>query len=212
MSRNLFPSYNDWVASFNSDNPSFVPLAKSKSLGSEEKLIVCHTDSDFLNKLSQSEKDTNTNPTEAQKKEGTYAKGRFQHQGITFIIENPKGTYRKGVDSDGTPWQTLMNNTYGYFGEAKGVDKDKLDFFIGPYPISGYIFVIAQNNSKGEFDEHKVMYGFKSFEEAKQAYLSNYSKDWKGFRLIRLVDFPFFKDEFMKHSSNKAWLNKHNFI
>ncbi len=32
----------------------------------------------------------------------------------------------------------------------------------------------------GDFDEHKVLLGFNSLEEAKQGYLSNYESGWKG--------------------------------
>ena len=46
---------------------------------------------------------------------------------------------------------------------------------------------------KGEFDETKVMLGFNSKEEAKEAYLSNYSPGWKGFRKITSVPLNVFK-------------------
>ena len=32
----------------------------------------------------------------------------------------------------------------------------------------------------GKFDEHKVLLGFNSVDEAKKGYLANYEKGWKG--------------------------------
>ena len=49
-------------------------------------------------------------------------------------------------------------------------------------------------NSDGSFDEHKVMYGFNSAEEARDAYLANYSPGWQGLGTITEVA----KDEFKK--------------
>ena len=170
------------------------------------------TDREFYQKLRAAEDKTNEFPTEAQKETGVYSKGRFQYEGLTFIIENPQGSYRQGQDKDGNRWRQQMHNAYGYFGEAKGVDKDKLDFFIGPNPVTGGIFVVAQNDAEGNFDEHKIMFGFESPQDAKHAYMSNYSPGWKGFRLIRQVTLDYFKNEFMKHSNSVQWLTKHNFV
>ena len=44
-----------------------------------------------------------------------------------------------------------------------------------------------------EFDETKVMLGFNSKEEAKEAYLSNYDENWKGFMAITSVPLKTFK-------------------
>ena len=52
---------------------------------------------------------------------------------------------------------------------------------------------VVDQKINGQFDESKVMLGFNNKEEAKQAYLSNYSKDWKGFMRITGVSIPTFK-------------------
>ena len=54
--------------------------------------------------------------------------------------------------------------------------------------------MLDQVNSDGSFDEHKVMYGFNSAEEARDAYLANYSPGWQGLGTITEVT----KDEFKK--------------
>ncbi|GAG06899.1 unnamed protein product, partial [marine sediment metagenome] len=49
--------------------------------------------------------------------------------------------------------------------------------FIGPKPTSDRVFVVNQRNVKtGTFDEHKIMMGFKTEEEARAGYLANYEK------------------------------------
>lgn len=145
-------------------------------------------------KLASVRKDVNTSPTEAQKKAGNYAMGHIVINGMEITIENPKGSYRKGKDKNGKEWRHLMHNDYGYFTKSKGYDGDAVDVFIGP-DIDDYdkVYVVDQNSSKREFDESKVMLGFKSKKEAKAAYLSNYSKDWKGFRKITGVSLKLFK-------------------
>ena len=142
--------------------------------------------------LIQARKAVNTNPTPAQIEIGNYAKGHVKILGFNITIENPKGSYRKGKDRNGKEWKTLMHNDYGYFVRTLGKDGDAIDVFIGPNLKSEKIYPIDQFIN-GEFDETKVMLGFDSKEEAKKAYLSNYEKDWKGFKYITEVDIDTFK-------------------
>ena len=142
--------------------------------------------------IAKARLDTDTNPTEKQKEAGNYRKGHVRIQGMSISIENPKGSYRRGVSKDGKEWKTLMHNDYGYFLSTVGKDGDAIDVFIGPDPESTTVYAVDQFLN-GEFDETKVMLGFHSAEEAKRAYLSNYSKDWKGFKYITEVGMGEFK-------------------
>jgi N12 class adenine-specific DNA methylase len=138
-------------------------------------------ESEVKRKITEAEKETDVNPTEAQKEAGNYKKGHVTVDGLDVTIEQPKGSVRRGKDADGKEWKSEMHNTYGYIKGTEGVDGDHIDIFLSDNPASGHVFVVDQVNPKtGEFDEHKVMYGFDSAEEAKQAYLSNYEKGWKG--------------------------------
>lgn len=137
------------------------------------------------------------NPTEAQKEAGNYKKGHVKIDGYDVTIENPKGSVRSGKDADGNEWSVTMNNDYGYIRGTEGVDGDHIDVFISDNPETGDVFVIDQVNPDGTFDEHKVMYGFKSALAAKRAYMANYSKDWTGLGNITRVS----KEEF------KKWVN-----
>lgn len=130
--------------------------------------------------ISEAEAATNTNPTEEQKESGDYEKGHVTIQGFDIAIENPKGSVRSGVDKDGNPWETEMKNTYGYFEGTKGNDTDDVDVFLGPNPLSQDVFIVDQIKEDGSFDEHKVMFGFDSQEDARAAYLDNYEEGWQG--------------------------------
>lgn len=158
----------------------------------------------FSIRLQDAINETDTEPTEAQKKSGNYKKGHVKFGGYDYTIENPKGSYRSGVDENGKEWKQKMNDTYGYIRGKFGKDGDHLDMFINDKADldswNGDVYVVDQVNQDGTFDEHKVMYGYDSLEEAKKAYLSNYEKGWTGLGNIT----PVSKADFDK------WLDKSN--
>ena len=126
-------------------------------------------------------------PTEAQKKAGNYKMGHVKVGAFDVTIENPKGSERSGTDANGKKWSVKMNNTYGYIRGTEGVDGDHIDVFLAEDMDKWdgkYAFVVDQYNPDGTFDEHKVMLGFNSMEEARSAYLSNYEKGWENGRRI----------------------------
>lgn len=139
--------------------------------------------------------DVDPNPTEAQKKAGNYKMGHLRIDGYNITIENPKGSVRRGTDSKGNEWENTLNNDYGYIRGTKGVDGDHIDVYLSDNPEEGNVFVVDQvKPDTGEFDEHKVMYGFGSIDEAREAYLANFSEGWNGLGTITEVT----KDEFRK--------------
>ena len=143
--------------------------------------------------IEEAEKETETDLTPEQKESGDYKKGHVKIQDFDIAIENPKGSVRSGVNKDGKEWSQEMHNTYGYFEGTKGKDSDDVDCFIGPNPLSEDIFVIDQLDKDGNFDEHKVMLGFDSSEEAREAYLSNYEDGWTGLGDITKVNIEDFR-------------------
>lgn len=142
--------------------------------------------------LHKEEQKVDTNPTDAQKEAGNYKKGHIKIDGFDITIENPRGSERSGVDADGNTWSVTMNNTYGYIRGTEGVDGDHIDVFLGD--TGNGVYVVDQLKEDGSFDEHKVMYGFGSMDEAKEAYLSNYSPGWKGLGNITGVSKETFKE------------------
>lgn len=131
-------------------------------------------------RLHEEELKVDTNPTEAQKEAGNYKKGHIKINGFDITIEQPSGSVRSGKDANGKEWSVTMNNTYGYIRGTESVDGDHIDVFLGPDMNSDIVYVVDQVNTDGSFDEHKVMMGFSSLEDARSAYLSNYEEGWQG--------------------------------
>ena len=144
-------------------------------------------------RLFDEELKVNTNPSEAQKEAGNYKKGHVKINGFDVSIEQPAGSVRSGKDASGKEWSQVMNNTYGYIRGTKGVDGDHIDVFLGPDMNSDMVYVVDQVNTDGSFDEHKVMMGFSSLEDARSAYLSNYEEGWQGLGNITGVALDEFK-------------------
>ena len=164
--------------------------------------ITNHTK--FSLRLKSAIEETETNPSDAQKESGNYKKGHIKFGGYDYTIENPKGSTRSGKDANGKEWKVTMHDTYGYIRGKFGKDGDHLDMFINDKADldnwNGDVFVVDQVNPDGSFDEHKVMYGYDSMDDAEKAYLANYSKGWKGLGNITGAS----KDEFDK------WLDTSN--
>lgn len=149
--------------------------------------------------IAEASKEVNTEPTEAQKEAGNYKKGHVRVAGYDISIEQPKGSVRRDKDANGKEWQTTMQNTYGYIRGTEGVDGDHIDVFLSDAPDKWNgenVYVVDQYNPDGTFDEHKVMLGFNSVEEARAAYLSNYEKGWEKGRRIEVTGLS--QDNFRK--------------
>ena len=167
-----------------------------------------NAETSLQSEVTRAEQQTNAEPTEGQKEAGNYKKERVKVGPFDVVIEQPRGSVRSGVDANGKAWETTMQNTYGYFGGTKGVDGDAIDVFLGN-DLDGWdgttVFVVDQYNPDGSFDEHKVMLGFNSQEEAEAAYFANYEADWaKTHRTevtaVPLADFT----EWVKSSKRKT--------
>lgn len=144
-------------------------------------------------RLHEEELKVDTNPTETQKEAGNYKKGHIKINGFDVTIEQPAGSVRSGKDANGKEWSVTMNNTYGYIRGTESVDGDHIDVFLGPDMNSDMVYVVDQVNTDGSFDEHKVMMGFSSLEDARSAYLSNYEEGWQGLGNITGVALDEFK-------------------
>ena len=162
----------------------------------------------FGERLKSAIAKTETEPTEAQKKAGNYKKGHLSFGGYDYTVETPKGVTRSGKDEQGKPWSVTMHDTYGYILGKIGVDGDHIDMFINDAAdldtFDGNVYVVDQVNPEtGEFDEHKVMYGYPDEAAATKAYLSNYSKGWKGLGKVTSVPKATF-DKWLESSDRKT--------
>lgn len=162
----------------------------------------------FGERLKGAIAETEPNPSEAQKKAGNYKKGHLSFGGYDFTVETPKGTTRSGKDEQGKPWSVTMHDTYGYILGKIGVDGDHIDMFINDAAdldtFDGNVYVVDQVKPEtGEFDEHKVMYGYPDEAAATEAYLANYSKGWKGLGKVTAVPKATF-DKWLESSDRKT--------
>ena len=162
----------------------------------------------FGERLKSAIAETETEPTEAQKKAGNYKKGHLSFGGYDYTVETPKGVTRSGKDEHGKPWSVTMHDTYGYILGKIGVDGDHIDMFINDDAdldsFDGNVCVVDQVNPEtGEFDEHKVMYGYPDEAAAITAYAKNYSPGWKGLGKVTSVPKATF-DKWLESSDRKT--------
>tara|TARA_R110000782_G_scaffold270186_1_gene369835 strand:- start:655 stop:2751 length:2097 start_codon:yes stop_codon:yes gene_type:complete len=146
-------------------------------------------------RISNAEELTNTNPTEGQKVGGNYQKGKVTIKGLKISIENPKGSIRSGTDVDGSKWSNKLPYSYGYFNGTIGKDGDPIDVYLNTnFEENFQVYIIDQVEPTTRiFDEHKVMFGFKDAQSAKQAYMKCYASNWKGFGNITQITLEKFK-------------------
>jgi len=119
-------------------------------------------------------------PTLAQLAAGNYKKGVVMVKGLSIAIENPAYTYRKGMDKSGKEWMCLMQAHYGYIQGHKGNDGDEMDVFIGNVPENDTVYIVNQKTADGYFDEHKIMLGFLSQQQAVDTYQHCFERGWTG--------------------------------
>lgn len=132
-------------------------------------------------------------PTQTAAEAGKYKKGKIEVAGIKMDIENPAGSVRRGVGEDGKAWESTLATHYGYVPGTVAADSTKdqkqgVDVVVKPGTLpewTGQVFVVNQNKPDGTFDEHKVVFGAASADEARELYLSNYPQRWE--RRIRSI-------------------------
>jgi hypothetical protein len=146
--------------------------------------------------IMEAGKQVNTSPTPAQQEAGNYQKAHIHLHGLNISIENPKGSIRRGISKDGKSWESKLHNHYGYIKRTLSeADGDNVDVFVGDNPESEIVYVVDQvDPDTGKWDEHKAMLSFHSFDDAEQAYLSNYEDGWQGLDDMTAITMNQFKD------------------
>lgn len=148
-------------------------------------------------RIREAAESTHCEPSDEQIAAGNYRKGSFRWNGMRFVIENPKGSVRRGVSDNGTVWKNTMSAHYGYISGTSGADGDQIDAFMGKTPESDIVFIISQIDQKtGRFDEEKVILGCTNEKQAKTLYLSHYPSGWKCGEIVAMPVKQF-----------KSWLN-----
>lgn len=176
------PTVQDGLVARRATNPSITPTMKSQygGLTGPQREVVART-------FERETKDDSGVSETAFAAEGG---ANWSHRNmpkvrvgrLTVVIENTKGSIRSGQTIDGQYWRTQMPHHYGFINGAIGADGDELDAFIGPDLNASKVYVINQVvPGSRNFDEHKVMFGFNSEDEALQAYEDSYQAGWDGY-------------------------------
>lgn len=112
--------------------------------------------------------------------------GGGEWHGIPYVIETRKGDVRTGAWGSSPP----MPADYGYIlatSSAEG-EREGMDIFIGPDLDSKVGWIIYQKDlDTGDFDEHKVMAGYRTQAAARADYVSSFS-DGRGEERILYIE------------------------
>jgi len=175
-------------------NPG-VSTALSGSFGKMAAAVRTKKELDLAaHRAATSEKNRQKLPTKPQQHSGNYRKGHVRLHGLDIAIENPKGSWRRGVDRQGVKWAIKMKAHYGYLKKTEGADGDHLDVFIGPDLHTDNVWIVNQvDPTTGRFDEHKIILGCPTKECARDLYESNYQPGWRGLQSIYRIDIHDFR-------------------
>lgn len=92
------------------------------------------------------------------------------------FIDELDAQLRKETQGKKPGWQVEMPAHYGYIRGTKGADGDHVDLFIGKGGDNGRFWVINQMTPDGKkFDEHKVVTGVDSADEAVALYKASFA-------------------------------------
>jgi uncharacterized protein len=118
-----------------------------------------------------------------------------QRYNIDVIIENPRGSVRRGKD-----WSAVMPYDYGYIRQTTAPDNDPLDCMVGPDYASRDVYVIDQVKlATRQPDEPKVMFAYKDYGSAIKDFLMGYSdgRGWERIGGIRSMSIDEFVNSYL---------------
>lgn len=106
---------------------------------------------------------------------------KYERHGMKISIENKRGSYRTGQNSQGVKWRKIMKADYGYIrGATKDNTHEKRDVYVGKEKNAKNVYIINQLNRQGTLDEQKYMVGYKSLSDAKASFLAHVHQDRFG--------------------------------
>lgn len=143
--------------------------------------------------------DITATPTPGQAEAGNYQKRHLEWNGLDITVETEAGQTRSGVGPTGAPWSVEMPAPYGYLKGTRGRDGDQVDVYVGPNPASDKVFVFDQvDPDTRKFDEHKLVIGTDSVDDARAIYERAFSDGSGAHRVGAVTE--------MSVQQLKAWL------
>lgn len=103
--------------------------------------------------------------------------------GLTIKIEYDKGDIRKGKT-----WEKRMKCSYGYIPKTEGEDGEAVDVYLANEPSGDKAYVVRQLKHDGSYDEDKVMLGFTSWQDAKDAFFDHIPERYFGAMASTSID------------------------
>jgi hypothetical protein len=142
--------------------------------GYSDDPVTIRTAADVHRASSMASQDHSHEQGEAHNVQQGY--GRWN--GIDIAFEAPAGGIRRGTNPNtGETWEGKVGAAYGYIPGTKGADGMPIDVYVGPHPDSPAVFVINElNKTGGGFRQTKSMVGFRTAQDAVQAYLATDGK------------------------------------
>lgn len=178
-----------------------------ESMAQEIAMDHLAEDPHYYTKLREIEKTLSVG-WKVQKNFKVHRKVKFQ--GLDISIEHDKGMVRHWKDDQtGEEGSTTMHYPYGYICRTDGNDGEQVDVYVGPNPDSEKVYVIHQMKRPNykRYDEDKVMVGFSTPKEAKQAYLMHFD-DPRFFGSMTETDVTAFKRMFVNKALGTRRLKK----
>jgi hypothetical protein len=130
-------------------------------------------------------------PSPAQIGAENYRKGRTVISGMDVAIETKKGGVRRSKPGAAVPWEVTMPAHYGDIEGTMAADGDPVDIFIGDAGDNGRFWIINQQTPDGKkFDEHKVITGVESADEALRIYKGSFTGKF-GDKVFRSISSEF---------------------
>jgi hypothetical protein len=108
--------------------------------------------------------------------------------GLRIVVETPKGTRRTGYG-----WSVQMPSDYGYVSGTSSAEgpREQMDAFVGDDLTAPRVWVVEQRNlGTNNFDEHKLMCGFSSKDEAVSTYCAAFSDGRGRDRVMKVREMP----------------------
>jgi hypothetical protein len=139
-------------------------------------------------------------PTPKQAVAGNYKKAPYRWNALLLMMENVRNSVRSGTSPDGKVWANRLQAHYGEVAGTVGADGDPVDVFMGLWPESAHVWIINQGFPSGGFDEHKLMLGFATEQQARDAYAYSFDRDWTGLRSMHPATVPQLK-WWLKHGN-----------
>ncbi len=135
-------------------------------------------------------------PSEAQLEAGNHKHGHVRIAGLDISISHPQGSTRFDTEQQAHYGYIRSLQSDGQRITPKDKDKESVDVFVAPgtpEDYNGPVFVIDQKKEGGGFDEHKVILGSASMDEAQALYRSNYPQGQDRILSAKQFTMPQFK-------------------